>query len=78
LRSMMLAWVNMSRVYSLFAVQVAVTILGLLLVRAFGGAESHLTDLVSLAYDTLTSAMLAALFAVAYLDTLSQERSAQQ
>ena len=78
LRSMMLAWVNMSRVFSLFAVQIAVTILGLLLVRLFGGAQTQLTDMVSLAYDTVTSAVLAALFAVAYLDTLSQERSAQQ
>jgi hypothetical protein len=78
LRSMMLAWVNMSRVFSLFAVQIAVTIVGLLLFRAFGGAESPTTDLVSLGYDTLTSAVLAALFAVAYLDTLSQERSAQR
>lgn len=78
LRSMMLAWVNMSRVFSLFAVQIVVTILGLLLVRAFGAAQTQITDLVSLAFDTLTSAVLAALFAVAYLDTLSQERSSQR
>lgn len=74
LRSMMLAWVNISRVFSLFAVQIAVTILGLLLYRAVSGPGSHVNDLISLAYDTLTSAFLAALFAVAYLDTLSQER----
>lgn len=66
LRSMMLAWVNMSRIFSLLALQLALSIIALLL---------HSTWL-ELAFVALVTAPLAVVFTVAYLETVAQERSA--
>lgn len=76
LRSMMLSWVNMSRVFALFAVQIVAAILQILLSQAVAHSGPHAADLVNLAYVTFTAVPLAALFAVAYLDTLAQEQAA--
>ncbi len=78
LRSMMLCWVNMPRILSLFAVQIVVTLGQVELGRLATPIGSRTNDLVTLAYVTVFSVPLSALFAVAYLDTLAQEqRSAQ-
>jgi hypothetical protein len=76
LRSMTLAWVNMQRVFSLFALQMIVFagLYGLLALLA--AAQIAKTTLWELLYVTVTEAPLYALFAVAYLDTLAQERAA--
>lgn len=74
LRSMMLAWVNLSRVFSLFAVQVAVIIATLLLDQAAKSSGFNVTLWVDLPFGTFITAPLAALFTVAYLDTLTQEK----
>lgn len=66
LRSLMLAWVNMSRIFSLLALQLALSIVALMI---------HSTWL-ELAFVALITAPLAVVFTVAYLDTVSQERSA--
>lgn len=76
LRSMMLSWVNLSRVFSLFAVQIVAAIFEMLLIQGVKHAGTQTGDLVNLAYVTFTAAPLAALFAVAYLDTLAQEHAA--
>lgn len=75
LRSMMLGWVNISRIFSLFAVQIAAMIAGLLLDQATVKSGADTAALISLAFGTFLSAPLAALFTVAYLDTLTQERT---
>ncbi len=72
LRSMMLCWVNMPRILKLFIVQIIVAIGQVEFVRL--ARTPAQTDILELAFVTLTSAPLAALFAVAYLDTLVQER----
>lgn len=74
LRSMMLAWVNISRIFALLAVQVGLDILVLLAEQGARRVGISATLWVDLALQTLLSAPLAALFAVAYLDTVSQER----
>lgn len=74
LRSMMLAWVNLSRVFSLFAVQVAVIIATLLLDQAAKSSGFNVTLWVDLPFGAFITAPLAALFTVAYLDTLTQEK----
>jgi hypothetical protein len=74
LRSMMLGWVNISRIFSLFAVQIAAMMAALLLDQAVAKAGADAAALISLAFGTVLSAPLAALFTVAYLDTLSQEQ----
>lgn len=74
LRSMMLAWVNISRVMALLAVQIA---LDIILILAGQGAQRARLDSglwVDLLLQTLLTAPLAALFTVAYLDTISQEK----
>lgn len=76
LRSMMLAWVNVSRIFALFAVQIAVMIGGYLVHLAAAKAATPATTWIDLAYATFTMAPLAALFTIAYLDTLSQEKRA--
>jgi hypothetical protein len=76
LRSMMLAWVNVSRVFALFAVQIALAIVQILLLQGMAHAGARSLDLMNLAYVTFTAAPLSALFAVAYLDTLAQEHTA--
>lgn len=77
LRSMMLAWVNMSRILLLFALQLAVSIVDVGLEqeagRWFGTAVW-----TAIAYWGIVNVPLAALFVVAYLDTLSQERKLVQ
>lgn len=75
LRSMMLGWVNISRIFSLFAVQIAVMIAGLLIDQATAKAGHDTAALISLAFGTVLSVPLAALYTVAYLDTLTQERT---
>lgn len=76
LRSMMLAWVNISRVFSLFAIQVTVMIAGIALHQA--AVKLGLNPIVwcDLPFGTLVEVPLAALYTVAYLDTLSQEKRA--
>jgi hypothetical protein len=74
LRSMMLAWVNMSRVFALLALQIALDI-GVLLAEQGArraGIDAHIW--VDLLLQTLLAVPLAALYAVAYLDTVSQEK----
>lgn len=73
-RSMMLSWVNMLRICVMFALQLAVIAVGYLLVLWMHGAQAGNMDYAGIAYGTITSAVLAAIFAVAYLDTLAQER----
>lgn len=74
LRSMMLAWVNISRIFALLAVQVGLDIVVLLAEQGARRLGLSGTLWVDLALQTLLSAPLAALFAVAYLDTVSEER----
>lgn len=74
LRSMMLGWVNISRIFSLFAVQLAAMIIGLLLDQAAAKSGAQTSALIGLAFGTVLSVPLAALYTLAYLDTLSQER----
>lgn len=74
LRSMMLAWVNISRVFALLAVQIATAILLLLAEEGARRAGIAASVWVDLGLATLVSAPLAALYAVAYLDTLSVEK----
>lgn len=78
LRSMMLCWVNMPRILSLFMIQIAVTIVQLELAQFSARAGTQTVMLVTLAYVTVASAPLAALFTVAYLDTAAQERRSQE
>lgn len=75
LRSMMLAWVNMSRIFSLFAIEIALTLAAFGVVRLASLAGIRDLDAVSMGFVTLANAPLSALFAVAYLDTLAQERA---
>ncbi|HEV3155002.1 MAG TPA: hypothetical protein VGZ02_14430 [Candidatus Baltobacteraceae bacterium] len=72
-RSMMLAWVNMSRIFSLFALNLAVTIAAVYLEQAAIHAfkTAAWADMI---FWTVVNVPLSAIFAVAYLDTLSQER----
>jgi hypothetical protein len=74
LRSMMLAWVNMSRVFSLIAIQLAVSIIGLLL----HSVKVHDPKWIDMVLVAVTTSPLAVLFTVAYLDTLNQEQQAAQ
>jgi hypothetical protein len=74
LRSMMLAWVNISRIFALLAVQVGLDIVVLFAEQGARRLGLSGTLWVDLALQTLLSAPLAALFAVAYLDTVSEER----
>lgn len=78
LRSMMLGWVNVSRIFSLFAVQIVVIIGGMLVHESALKAGAGTALWVDIAYGTLTTVPLAALYAVAYLDTLSQEKRTLQ
>lgn len=74
LRSMMLGWVNVSRVFALLAVQITVEIIVLLAEQGAPHAGINPRIWVDLLMQTLLAAPLAALFTVAYLDTVSQER----
>lgn len=74
LRSMMLGWVNVSRIFSLFAVQIVTLIAGILVHEAALKVLPRSTLWIDIAYGTLITAPLAALYTVAYLDTLSQEK----
>ena len=74
LRSLMLAWVNIARIFSLFAIQLVLSIAEIYLLQAIAPKGGRLFDIVDLAYVTVVSAPLAALFAIAYLDTAAQER----
>jgi len=73
LRSMMLAWVNMSRVFSLFALQLAVAIADVY-VEQLCTHRFKTAAWADFGFWTIANVPLSALFAVAYLDTLSQER----
>lgn len=70
LRSMMLAWVNMSRIFALLAVQIAFYTVYRFAEVKLGIAASFWIDLL---VPVFVEAPLAALFAVAYLDTVSEE-----
>jgi hypothetical protein len=74
LRSLMLAWVNIARVFSLFAIQLVISIAEIYLLQSVAPKGGRVFDIVDLAYVTVMSAVLAALFAVAYLDTAAQEQ----
>lgn len=76
MRSMMLAWVNVSRIFSLFAIQLALSVVNILMDEALVRGGMKDTVLVDFLFWTLATAPLAVLFTVAYLDTLAQERSA--
>lgn len=71
-RSMMLAWVNMSRVFSLLAIQLAIGVLETFVETLKIGDPRWIV----LAIAAVTTAPLSVLFTVAYLDTLSQEEKA--
>lgn len=73
-RSMTLAWVNMSRVFSLFAIQLGLGILALLAHDAAHSKGMHDANWVDLAFAAFITAPVAVLITVAYLDTLSQEQ----
>lgn len=73
LRSMMLGWVNLSRIFSLFAVQIAIIIGSILVHQGATKLHAGAATWIDLAFGTLLSAPLAVLFTVAYLDTLTQE-----
>jgi hypothetical protein len=74
LRSMMLAWVNMSRIFALLAVQIVAELALLFIDQAATRAGVRDITTIDLLLQSLVAAALAALFTVAYLDTLSQER----
>ncbi len=74
LRSMMLGWVNISRIFSLFAVQIAAIIAAQLVQAAAMKFAPKSAVWADMAIGTILCVPLAALYAVAYLDTLSQER----
>jgi hypothetical protein len=76
LRSMMLGWVNISRIFSLFAVQIAAIIAGIFVHQASLRTGADGAVWIGLAFGAFVSAPLAALFTVAYLDTLAQEHVA--
>jgi hypothetical protein len=71
LRSMMLAWVNISRIFALLAVAIAADMISLFIEQKASHAGAVWVEMI---VDTLLTAPLAALFTVAYLDTLSIER----
>lgn len=73
LRSMMLGWVNVSRIFSLFAVQIAAMIAGIFVNQAATKA-GFAPVWADFAFNTLIQVPLAALFTVAYLDTLAEEK----
>lgn len=77
LRSMMLSWVNMSRIFALFALELSVMLAEYYVHQ---GAGRVLKDPVwiDMIFSTLISVPLAVVFTVAYLDTLSQEREMVQ
>ena len=72
LRSMMLAWVNMRRICAMFVLQLAVIALPDFVQLWMPHAQSALFY-VDIAYSTLATAILSAIFTVAYFDTLEQE-----
>lgn len=74
LRSMMLGWVNISRIFSLFAVQIGAIILGILAHQAALALKLNAVLWADLPFGTIVSVPLAALYTVAYLDTVSQEK----
>jgi hypothetical protein len=76
LRSMMLAWVNMSRIFALLALQIVVALALHFIDQAAAHAGMRNVITVDLLLQSLVAAPLAALYTVAYLDTLSQERQA--
>jgi hypothetical protein len=78
LRSTILSWINLPRIFSLLAIQIAVWLGQIELDRVATPRGAHAVDLIDLAYVALTSAPLAALFAIAYLDTSAQERRLHQ
>ena len=78
MRSMMLSWVNVSRIFSLFAIQLGLNVVDLLLARGLASAGIKDATMIELLFWTLVTAPLAVLFTVAYLDTLAQERSATE
>lgn len=71
LRSMMLAWVDISRIFALLAVQVAADALVLFAAKS---VSAHGALAVEFVLPVVLEVPLAALFAIAYLDTVSQER----
>lgn len=72
-RSMSLAWVNLSRIFALFALTLIASMGDILLEELARNAGLHHAVWVDFFYDAPASAVLAAIFTIAYLDTLSLE-----
>ena len=72
-RSMMLAWVNMSRIFALLLVQLAIVLADLGLHKLAASAGIKDVTWIDMTYYAFINAPFAVLIAVAYLDTLSQE-----
>ena len=73
LRSMMLAWVNIPRIFALLAVTIGITLIATLAEQTAPVAARAWIEMI---VATIFTAPVAALYTVAYLDTLSQERRA--
>lgn len=74
LRSMMLAWTNMSRVFSLFAIQLALSIADIVIVRAASAGGIKDPGWIELLFTAIATVPFAVLVTVAYLDTAAQEQ----
>lgn len=74
LRSMMLAWTNMSRVFSLFAIQLALSIADIVIVRAASAGGIKDPNWIELLFWAIATVPFAVLVTVAYLDTAAQEQ----
>lgn len=66
MHSLSLGWMNLSRIFLLFALQLLAMIGGTLVGQSFGGSG---VVYASFGYQTLVTVLLAVVFAVAYLDT---------
>lgn len=73
IRSMMLAWVNVPRILVFFSLELAFTA-GYVLLAAVHVQPDGMDAAVRMAYNTVSSMILSALFAAAYLDTVAQEK----
>lgn len=73
IRSMMLAWVNFPRILVFFTIVLASNI-GYKLLTAVQAQPAGLSSAIQMAYNTVISMVLSALFAAAYLDTVAQEK----
>lgn len=77
LRSLTLAWSNISRIFGLLAVQIGVLLAEGYLLLAVTPHVRNTTLYVDLPFAAIATALLAALFTVAYLDTYAAEESTE-